>query len=800
MTHVSWERCSRRAASRVSLVALACLLSAAAAPPARAGQASVDKRVLSVENGLLSPVRLKGGPLETMRLADQLARYKIPGVSVAVINGGKIEWAKAYGVREAGTDAAVTPETLFQAASISKAVTALAALHFVEKGVLSLDGDVNGKLVSWKVPANDFTARKPVTVRGILSHSAGLTVHGFPGYAPTVEIPSLVSVLDGVKPANTAPIRVDAIPGSLWRYSGGGFTVLQQLLIDALHKPFPRLMAETVLGPAGMRDSTFEQPLPEDRLPSSAVAHLTNGKPVEGKRHIYPEMAAAGLWTTPSDLCRFAIEVMNSWNGRSRRVIGRDMARQMLTAQKDPSGLGVFLSGSGKGLRFEHGGANEGFSCMLVAYPETGQGAAVMVNSDAGGKLDGEILRAISAAYDWPDFKPKEKALVRLDPSVLDRYAGKYEVEPGFFVTVSRQGDGLAARIPGDNAPIELLPESETHFFALDQNLELSFIRKEDGTVTGFAADVGIKAQKVDDAALVTRLADEYVREYIARNPETATFEGLPEAPDDKLSDNSLEALAAWQAKEDGWLARLAAIDGAALWGRPEWLTYGFLREALEGSKGLRVARLELWPVNQMSGWQAGLAQLASIQPVGTPAARENALARFGRVPRYLDTESHQPQGRIEARLFHSEAERRAHDRPVGHPPRNAGRGLSLLPSGQAGRGRRIPCRMAAPARGGDHAGRSTVPRLPEERVPAEGADLHRHLGPPKRDGSLSCPFPVHGQPGQGRRRDLSPRRKGRGPVRSGGRGDRAKALQGPGPPSRQEEDGGRPPEPFPEP
>ena len=190
--------------------------------------------------------------------------------------------------------------------------------------------------------------------------------------------------------------------------------------------------------------------------------------------------------------------------------------------------------------------------------------------------------------------------------------------------------------------PIELLPESETHFFALDQDLELSFIRKEDGTVTGFAANLGgfaIKARKVDDAARVTRLADEYVKEYIARNPEAATFEGLPSAPDDKLSDNSLEALKAWQAKEDDWLARLAAIDGASLWGRPEWLTYGFLREALEGSKGLRIARLELWPVNQMSGWQAGLAQLASIQPVGTAAAREKALARFRRMPRYLDTE-----------------------------------------------------------------------------------------------------------------------------------------------------------------
>lgn len=617
----------------------ALILSLAMAPLARGGDAPVDERIRKVENGLRAPVHLKGGTLETMRLADRLARFKIPGVSVAVINDGKVEWAKGYGVREAGTEAAVTPDTLFQAASISKPVAALAALHFVERGDLSLDGDVNGKLTSWKVPANTFTAQKAVTVRGLLSHSAGLTVHGFPGYAPGAEIPSLVAVLDGVKPANTQPVRVDALPGSLWRYSGGGYTVLQQLLIDVLHEPFPRLMAETVLGPAGMRHSTYEQPLPQDRIHSSAVAHLANGKPVEGGRHIYPEMAAAGLWTTPSDLCRFAIEVMNAWNGRSRRVVGRDMAREMLTVQKAPSGLGLMLSGSGERLRFEHGGSNEGFTCMLVAYPGTGKGAAVMVNSNAGGRLYGEILRAVAAAYDWPDFRPKEKTLFPLGSALLDRYAGEYEVEPGFSVTVSRQGDRLTARVPGDDMPLELLPESETHFFALDEDLELSFIRKEDGTVSGFAANMGLKARKIDDAARVTRLADEYVKEYVARNPETATFEGLPNAPDDKLGDNSLGALKAWQAKEDDWLTRLAAIDGASLWGRPEWLTYGFLREALEGSKSMRVARLELWPVNQMSGWQAGLAQLASVQPVGTPIRRERALARWRQVPRYLDTE-----------------------------------------------------------------------------------------------------------------------------------------------------------------
>jgi CubicO group peptidase (beta-lactamase class C family) len=277
MTRSFPRSCVRRIASAPVTLVSALLLLSALAPQARGGDVPVAERIRRVENGLLAPIRLKGGPLETMRLADRLARFKIPGVSVAVINGGKVEWAKGYGVREAGTNAPVTPETLFQAASISKPVAALAALHFIERGILSMDGDVNDKLISWKVSANAFTAQKAVTVREILSHSAGLTVHGFPGYAPGSEIPSLVAVLDGAKPANTESVRVEALPGSVWSYSGGGYTVLQQLFIDVLHESFPRLMSETVLGPAGMRHSTYEQPLPKDRLPFAAVAHLANG-------------------------------------------------------------------------------------------------------------------------------------------------------------------------------------------------------------------------------------------------------------------------------------------------------------------------------------------------------------------------------------------------------------------------------------------------------------------------------------------------------------------------------------------
>ena len=140
-------------------------------------------------------------------------------------------------------------------------------------------------------------------------------------------------------------------------------------------------------------------------------------------------------------------------------------------------------------------------------------------------------------------------------------------------------------------------------------------------------------------AARVNTLADEYIKEYVSMFPEQATFLGLSGADASRLTDNSPAALQAWRAKEDAWSKALAAIDGGSLWGRPEWVTAGFLKEAVDSSIDMRAARPELMPVNHMSGWQAGLAQLAAIQPVGTDAARTQALARWGDVPRYLDNE-----------------------------------------------------------------------------------------------------------------------------------------------------------------
>ena len=362
--------------------------------------AEIDERIKRVESGLLL---LDSKQPRKAKLADRMQHHNTPGVSVAVIHEGKIEWSRGYGVLEAGGLAPVTAGALFQAASISKPVAAMAALRMVQEGRLDLDEDVNRRLKSWKAPENEFTQEEKVTLRRILSHSAGLTVHGFRGYAAGEEVPTLVQLLDGRPPANSRPVRVDVIPGMKSSYSGGGFSVMQLLMMDIAGRRFPEIMRETVLEKLGMRHSTYEQPLPRGLRSSAAAGHRANGEVVRGKWHTYPEMAAAGLWTTPSDLARFAIELRKSYAGESGKILSKEMARRMLRRQKGDRGLGVVITGEGAAARFSHGGGNEGYRCYLAACVETGDGAVVMTNSDRGDGLMMEIIRGIAAEYGWPD-------------------------------------------------------------------------------------------------------------------------------------------------------------------------------------------------------------------------------------------------------------------------------------------------------------------------------------------------------------------------------------------------------------
>jgi CubicO group peptidase (beta-lactamase class C family) len=448
----------------------------------------INQRIGRVENGLLLPVIIKGQPIVPMKLADRMQFYKTPGVSIAVINNGRIEWARGYGMRDARSREPVTPETIFQAGSISKPITATVVLRLVQQGKLNLDEDVNRKLVSWKVPENEFTKEQKVTLRRILSHSAGLTNHAAGNYTSGAALPTLLQILDGVKPANTAPIRVDFVPGSRWRYSGGGYGILQQLIIEVGGKPFPQITQEIIFDPLKMKHSTFEQSLPEKFRKTAAVGHNRAGEKIPGNWITFPEMAAAGMWSTPSDLARFALELQKSKAGKSNKILTIKMTDQMLTRQIENWGLGIVVEGETGSARFSHGGDTEGYKCLMVMYQNTGQGAVIMSNSDRGERIISELLRSIAREYGWNDYQPKEKTIAKIDPKVYADYIGKYQFEfsSDFVLTVGTEAGNLTTELkqPTGQSKTELFPESETKFFRKDVDIEITFVKDEKGEVT----------------------------------------------------------------------------------------------------------------------------------------------------------------------------------------------------------------------------------------------------------------------------------------------------------------------------
>lgn len=334
-----------------------------------------------------------------------MAFHKVPGVSMAVINDGKIEWARAYGMADAASQRPATTTTLFQAGSVSKPVSAMGALRLVEQRKLSLDEDANQQLSAWQIPQNEFTRDKAVTLRGLLNHSAGTTVHGFGGYSQGQALPTLVQILEGVAPANSDPVRVDVTPGSLWRYSGGGYSIIQLMMIEASGQTFDQYMKTDVLDRMGMTRSTFAAPLPQAQRLVAATAYDAAGKSIAGLWHNYPESAAASLWTTASDLARVVIEVQQSQAGKSDNLLSSAMTSSMLTRGLGEYGLGFFVEDLGEHTSFSHGGGTNGFRAKLYGYTGSGQGVVVLTNSDNGMALIDEIMGSVAAEYDWPEFQ-----------------------------------------------------------------------------------------------------------------------------------------------------------------------------------------------------------------------------------------------------------------------------------------------------------------------------------------------------------------------------------------------------------
>lgn len=463
-----------------------------------------------IEHGLLPAVRVTGRDT-AFDILDRMRFYHVPGVSIAVVDGDRVVWARGFGVRQFGGTQPVDTSTLFLAGSISKPVFATGLLKLVEQGKVDLDKDVNIYLKSWHLPESAFTRDQKVTLRRILSHSAGLTVWGFPGYTLGTPIPSVPQVLNGEKPANTQAVRNDTFPGARWRYSGGGITIAQLAATDVTGESFPELMHRLVLRPAGMVHSTYENPPPQPFAGFTSSGHERPDTVVPGGYHVYPEMAAAGLWTTPSDLGRWAISLIRAYHGSKGGPLSPAMVKQMLTPQVDvPSdfaptrsswGLGVELQGEGDSLRFTHGGRDEGFVADLVMWPVQRRGIVVMTNGVSGALLQ-EIERAFSAQYGLTTSARIEKTLAAIPASSMDSLSGTYLVTRGqdtIKVSVKRRGDNLWLTTSNDAAQFRLLPQGPDSFFDLESGATWRFERPS-GNASGTPTKVvrELRGQRIE--------------------------------------------------------------------------------------------------------------------------------------------------------------------------------------------------------------------------------------------------------------------------------------------------------------
>jgi CubicO group peptidase (beta-lactamase class C family) len=392
-------------------------------------------------------------------IRERMNAFGVPGLSVAVIDGGQLAWAKGYGVADSRSRRSVTPDTLFQAASISKPLTALGALLLVQRGKLSLDEDVNQRFRTWKIPDNKFTQTHKVTLRLLLNHSAGVADIAFSGHDPKQPMPTLLQVLNGEPPAKNTPILIDSVPGSHYSYSRAGYDILQQLLVDVSGEPFDIFMESSVLHPLGMMHSSFRQPLPVSLNSLAATAHYAGGRPVPGAFRT-PEMAMAGLWSTPSDLALYLINTQRSYLGTSGTLIGPALSKEMLTASKGNRGLGPVISGKGATARFGHDGFNEGFESSMIGYIDRGQGAVVMANSGFSFMLIKEVLDSVARIYGWPQYDstnqwPPDAAMAQQEVTpipldLIEAGVGRYRLDADHSMRLLEKGKRLVIDWPGD--------------------------------------------------------------------------------------------------------------------------------------------------------------------------------------------------------------------------------------------------------------------------------------------------------------------------------------------------------------
>jgi CubicO group peptidase (beta-lactamase class C family) len=462
-----------------------------------AGRASaqdnaVPGRIKAVENSLIPFVPVKG--FKGWNIQDRMKYYNVPGVSIAVIKNYKIDWAKGYGLADTAKKIPVTAATMFSAGSISKFLMAVTALKMVEKGQIELDEPINNYLASWKIAENYFTKKTPVTLRMLLSHSAGTSQSSYFGFTPTQALPTIVEILRGAKVSETRAVVVNSEPNKEFRYSGGGSIVAQLALMDVAKKSFSDLAQELLFDKLGMKNSTFEQPVPA-RFSSQCSWAYSSASWFKGMPYIYPQQGAAGLYTTPTDLAKFFIDVQKSYIGKGK-LLSPATTHKMLTPQQDVSdgsykeqiGIGPFLiqrtdNRDPNGVYFEFTGVNAGFLAYGIASITNGNGVIIMLNSgdDVNG-LGKEIRRAVAKVYDWTNFLPEEIKPMILTDIELDKFVGRYRMSADEVLYLRKEKNYLVENINEGNDIYCFFVDKDSLVFT-DYNVRAGFNRNDQGDV-----------------------------------------------------------------------------------------------------------------------------------------------------------------------------------------------------------------------------------------------------------------------------------------------------------------------------
>jgi CubicO group peptidase (beta-lactamase class C family) len=456
------------------------------------------KRIKAVEKGLVRSVYLKGLAPEKLALAERMDFYRVPGLSVAVIDKNMIEWAKAYGEKDSQTRQPLTTDTLFQGGAFSQLIAGTVVTALEGKGIVGLDENAAAGLRTWRFPPEFESGKIPMTPRNLMAHAANLSDQVLLGYGPDEPIPSLAQMLNGEKPASNGPLWVHPLQraAAKTRYAEAGYVVLESFLNDRTGRPFEILAREYVFAPGGMPTSTFEVPLPEALRTIAASGHLREGRPIAGLRQSYPAKAAKGLWTTPSEFAGFLLDLLRSAGGGTGRILSAAEARMLFSAQVENFGFGFLVDGARDDIQFKLRGKTHGFACALVLYPVRGQGAVLMTNSDNGFTLIDEILGALSETYQWPHYKPQEKQVLRLDSETFRQFVGRYEVGPNYFLDVTWEDYYLVIQ-PTGQAATRFYAEGQTLFYSTDPYIQ--FLRDK-GPVDGLVLwqqDFELQAKKL---------------------------------------------------------------------------------------------------------------------------------------------------------------------------------------------------------------------------------------------------------------------------------------------------------------